>query len=89
MRKGGGFGVVVLLLVVAIVLLLVANRSKTLAPAAIQVHEAGERSSFPAHGQEDAAEALPSGGALPNLDEMGTNTGVHASQVQDALDEAN
>jgi hypothetical protein len=85
-RQGGGFGVVMLLVVVAIVLLLVARSWKSSAPTAIEVATPGGTVAVPDHGQSEAA-AEASSGVLPNIHDMQRETGAHADEVQNALQE--
>jgi len=75
-----------LLVVVAIVMLLVARSWKSVAPTAIEVSTPAGTVAVPSHGDGEAAAAATSG-ALPDLSDARRETGAHAQQLQDALQE--
>ncbi len=85
-RQGGGFGFVMLLVVVAIVMLLVARSWKSVAPDAIEVATPAGPAAISDHGEREAAAEARSG-LLPNLQDMRRETGNHAQEVQDTLQE--
>lgn len=92
MRRLGSFGTVVLLVVMAIVLLLVARSWRSVAPSALAVKAATEvrgPTDTPARDRGPSAPgpAVPSG-QLPDLNDMRRSTADHATQVREALEQA-
>jgi len=82
-RRGAGVGFLAVLIAAMIVLILAARAWKSVAPTALQVMKPGGASSVPAHGDNQAAEALRSG-KLPDLKAMKSSTDRHAAEVKEA-----
>jgi hypothetical protein len=76
---------VALLVVMAVVLILVAKAWRSVAPEAMETHDALQSGPLSDHGQEEAAGALRSG-ELPKLGETRRETDEHSARVQEALD---
>lgn len=90
-RQGGGFGFVVMLVILAVVFYLAMNNLKTTAPSAIEIkrhnseRKAGQQE--PASASTDAWNPAPP--SRPSLETVDKNTSQHASDVGDALSQAN
>jgi len=85
-KRSFSFGMVALLIVMAVVLVLVARAWRTVAPAAMDVHDLSHSGPLDDHGQTEAASAVRQGG-LPDLRQTQQETDEHSARVQEALDE--
>jgi len=75
---------VMLLIVMAVVLMLVANAWRTMAPAALDTHDALNSGPLATHGQTEAAQEIRKGG-LPGVRETQQETNKHTADVEEAL----
>ena len=75
---------VMLLIVMAVVLMLVANAWKTMAPAALDTHDALNSGPLATHGQTEAAQEIRKG-ALPGIRETQQETDRHTAEVEEAM----
>jgi hypothetical protein len=75
---------VMLLIVMAVVLMLVANAWRTMAPAALDTHDALKSPPLTTHGQEEAAQEVRKGG-LPGVYDTKAETDKHTAEVEEAL----
>ena len=76
---------IMLLIVMAVVLMMVANAWRTLAPAALDTHDALSSGPLSTHGQNEAAEEIRKGG-LPGVRDTQRETDKHSADVQEAMD---
>jgi hypothetical protein len=77
---------VALVIVMAVVLMLVAKSWKTLAPVALDTHDALNSGPVNDHGQTEAAEEIRSG-RLPRLRETKQEADQHNATIEKALSE--
>ena len=83
-KRTPSFGMVMLLVVMAVVLMLVANAWRTMAPAALDTHDALNSGPLSTHGQEEAAQEVRKGG-LPGVRDTQKETDKHTAEVEEAL----
>ena len=85
-KRGFSFGMIALLIVMAVVLMLVAKTWRTVAPAALDTHDALQSGPLNDHGQREAANEVRSGG-LPGVQETKQEADEHNAAVERMLSE--